>query len=124
MAAINFSSPTFNVGGLASGLDTSTIERQPQVRVHQEQKIEEARQQALRDVNTPLLNLQTAITGLRDVANWGDTQSIDSSDTSRVSAVRTGGAAAGGYEVAVSKLARAAQITQARRPPPPPRTAR
>jgi|tagenome__1003787_1003787.scaffolds.fasta_scaffold20980908_2 flagellar hook-associated protein 2 len=119
MADVNFSTPMFNIGGIASGLDTNAIvsqllavERQPQVRVQQQQRVEEARQQALRDVNTRLLNLQTAVTGLRDVGTWGDTQSIDSSDPSKVSALRTGGAAAGGYQIAVTKLARAAQMTQ------------
>ena len=109
----------FSVGGLASGLDTNTIvdqlmsiERQPQVRIAQQKTIETARQQALRDINTRLVNLDSAIAGLRDVGTWGDVQSIDSSDSTRVSAVRTGGAAAGGYSIGVTRLARAQQMLQ------------
>jgi flagellar hook-associated protein 2 len=109
----------FSVGGLASGLDTNTIvdqlmsiERQPQVRIAQQKTIETARQQALRDINTRLVNLDSAIAGLRDVGTWGDVQSIDSSDATRVSAVRTGGAAAGGYSIGVTRLARAQQMLQ------------
>src|SRR5215468_7838730 len=106
------SSPLFNISGLASGIDTNsivtqlmTIERQPQVRLQQQQTVEAARQQALRDVNTRLSNLQDAIAGLRDVSTWADQQEVDSSDSSHVTALRTGGAAAGGYQIAVSQLA-------------------
>jgi flagellar hook-associated protein 2 len=113
------SSPLFNISGLASGIDTNsivsqlmTIERQPQVRLQQQQTVEAARQQALRDVNTRLSNLQDAIAGLRDVSTWADQQEVDSSDSSHVTATRTGGAAAGGYQIAVTQLARAAQMTQ------------
>ena len=114
MANITDATPNFNVGGLASGLDTNTIvsqlmsiERQPQVRLAQRQTVEAARQQALRDVNTRVLNLQTAIAGLRDVGTWGDQQSVDSSDPTHVTATRTGGAAAGGYQIGITQLARA-----------------
>jgi flagellar hook-associated protein 2 len=111
--------PLFNIGGIASGLDTNTIigqllaiERQPEVRALQQQHVEEARQNALRDVNTRLANLQTAIAGLRDVSTWGDVQSVTSSDAANVGVVRTGGAAPGGYQVQVTQLARAHQVTQ------------
>jgi flagellar hook-associated protein 2 len=119
MSNITDATPSFNVGGLASGLDTNTIitqlmsiERQPQVRLSHRQTIEAARQQTLRDVNTRLLNLQTAITGLRDVATWGDQQTVESSDPTHLTATRTGGAAAGGYQVGITQLARAQQLTQ------------
>src|SRR5215468_10616597 len=112
-------SPLFNISGLASGIDTNSIvsqlmsiERQPQVRLQQQQTVETARQQALRDVNTRLQNLQSAIADLRDPSTWADQQEVDSSDTSLVTAVRTGGAAAGGYQVTVTQLARAQQLTQ------------
>jgi flagellar hook-associated protein 2 len=112
-------SPLFNISGLASGIDTNSIvsqlmsiERQPQVRLQQQQTVEAARQQALRDVNTRLQNLQNAIADLRDPSTWADQQEVDSSDTSLVTAVRTGGAAAGGYQVTVTQLARAQQLTQ------------
>jgi flagellar hook-associated protein 2 len=118
VTASTSAAPLFNIGGIASGLDTNTIigqllaiERQPEVRALQQQHVEEARQNALRDVNTRLTNLQTAIAGLRDVSTWGDVQSVTSSDAANVGVVRTGGAAPGGYQVQVTQLARAHQIT-------------
>jgi flagellar hook-associated protein 2 len=119
VTASTSAAPLFNIGGIASGLDTNTIigqllaiERQPEVRAAQQQQVEEARQNALRDVNTRLTNLQTAITGLRDVSTWGDVQSVTSSDAANLGVVRTGGAAPGGYQVQVTQLARAHQVTQ------------
>jgi flagellar hook-associated protein 2 len=111
--------PSFNVGGLASGLDTNTIvsqlmsiERNPQVLLQQRQAVERARQQALQDVQSRVQNLQTAIAGLTDATAWADVQSVESSDPTKLTATRTGGAAAGAYTIAVSQLARAAQSTQ------------
>jgi flagellar hook-associated protein 2 len=119
VTASTSAAPLFNIGGIASGLDTNTIigqllaiERQPEVRALQQQHVEEARQNALRDVNTRLTNLQTAIAGLRDVSTWGDVQSVTSSDAANLGVVRTGGAAPGGYQVQVTQLARAHQVTQ------------
>jgi flagellar hook-associated protein 2 len=118
LTASTSAAPLFNIGGIASGLDTNTIigqllaiERQPEVRALQQQHVEESRQNALRDVNTRLTNLQTAIAGLRDVSTWGDVQSVTSSDAANVGVVRTGGAAPGGYQVQVTQLARAHQVT-------------
>ena len=106
------------LSGLASGLDSAAIiqqlmaiERQPQVRALQQQRVEEARVTALQDIQTRLSNLSDAIDGLKDAAPWADVQTVESSSTA-VSAVRTGGAAAGAYTVSVSQLARAAQQTQ------------
>ena len=114
------SSPLQNVSGLASGLDTNTlisqllsIEARPQVRIQQKQAVETARQTALRDVQTRLTNLQTAVTGLRDVATWGDSQSVDSSDSTKVVATRTAGAAAGAFALTITDLARADQYKSA-----------
>jgi flagellar hook-associated protein 2 len=113
------SSPLQNIGGLASGLDTNTIitqllqvEAQPKIKLAQHQTVEQARESGLSAVKTSLQSLQTALAGLRDVSTWGDTQSVDSSDSARVVAVRTGGAAAGGYQLSVTRLARAQQLTQ------------
>jgi len=93
----NGASPLFNISGIASGIDTNSlvsqlmqIERQPQVRLQNQQTVEQARQQALRDVNTRLSNLQDAIAGLRDPGTWADQQTVDSSDPTHVTATRTG----------------------------------
>lgn len=111
--------PTINFSGLASGLDTNSIvsqlmaiERNPQVRLQQQQKVEQARQTVLQDIQTRLVNLKTAAAGLRDAATWGDQQTVESSDATKVTAIRTGGAAAGGYSLGISQLARAHQLTQ------------
>src|SRR3954447_11562106 len=115
----SFSTPTFNIGGLASGLDTSSIisqlmsiEQQPKVRLQQKQVVEQARQSTLKDVQTRLKNLQLQVASLRDPGTWNDTQTVDSTDTTKVTATRTGGAAAGGYSLQIVSLARAAQMTQ------------
>ncbi len=119
LSASTSAAPLFNIGGIASGLDTNTIigqllaiERQPETRMAQQQAVETARQNALRDVNTRLTNLQAAVTGLRDIGTWADTQSITSTDATNLDAVRTSGAAPGGYLVQVTQLARAHQVTQ------------
>lgn len=113
-------SPLQNISGLGSGLDTNTlisqllsIEARPQVRIQQKQAVEEVRQTALRDVQTRLTNLKTAVTGLRDVATWGDSQSVDSSDSTKVVATRTAGAAAGAFALTITDLARADQYKSA-----------
>ena len=112
--------PLQNVSGLVSGLDTNalisqllSIEARPQVRIQQKQSVEELRQTALRDVQTRLTNLKTAVTGLRDVATWGDSQSVDSSDSTKVVATRTAGAAAGAFALTITDLARADQYKSA-----------
>jgi flagellar hook-associated protein 2 len=111
--------PNFNVGGLASGLDTSTIvsqlmaiERNPQVLLHQRQLVEEARRQTLQDIQTRVENLQSAIAGIGDVGTWADVQTVESSDLTKLVGTRTGGAAPGAYTLTISQLARAAQATQ------------
>jgi flagellar hook-associated protein 2 len=115
----SFDIPTFNFGGLASGLDTNTIiqqlmsiESQPKVRLQQKQVVEQARQSALKDVQTRLRNLSLQVAGLRDPTAWNDVQTVDSTDTTKLTATRTGGAAAGGYSLQIVALARAAQMTQ------------
>jgi len=109
-----------SIGGLASGLDTASIisglmqiEKQPQVRIQQKIVVEQARQQALRDVLTQLNSLTTAYQNLTDVGTWADTQSVTSSDDARISATRTAGAAPGAYTIDVTQLARANQFTSA-----------
>jgi flagellar hook-associated protein 2 len=112
-------SPTVNFGGLASGLDTNTIvtqlmalESRPKTRLAQQKAVEQARQTTLTDIQTRLRNLSNAVAGLRDAGTWGDQQDVSSADPTKVAVRRTGGAAAGGYSVSVTALARAAQMTQ------------
>ena len=111
--------PIQSISGLASGLDTSTIiselmsiEQEPQTQLQQKITIEQARQTALSNVASSLTSLQSAAQALGDVSTWGDVQTVTSSDTSRVDVIRTGGAAAGSYDVTVDSLASAQQLAQ------------
>src|SRR3954451_990885 len=109
----------FNVGGLASGLDTNSIisqlmqvEQQPVTRLQTRQAVEQARQQALKDVRTRMTSLQTVMQTLSDPTMWADTQTVYSSDSTHLGVASTGGAAAGAYTVSVTRLASADQYTQ------------
>jgi flagellar hook-associated protein 2 len=116
---VSSGTPSLNLGGLASGLDTNAIvqqlmavESRPQQRIQQQTLIEQARQQALKDVNTRIGNLLTAVNALQDPTAWGDVQTVDSSDAVHLAATRIGGAAPGAYTVTVTRLAAADQYTQ------------
>lgn len=109
---------SMSIGGLASGLDTATIirqmmaiERRPQVLLQNKQSLVEARQSLLRDFQSKLRSLQLAAADLRSVALWAQTQGVDSSDPTKVSAAIQTGAAVGGYQLEVTQLASAAQRT-------------
>src|SRR4051794_2315268 len=107
-----------SISGLASGIDTSSlisalmaVEQRPQARIQQRLVIEQGRQQALRDTLTQLNSLKTAYQSITDPAAWADTQTVASDDDAHISAVRTGGAAAGAYAIQITQLARANQFT-------------
>jgi len=89
-----------------------SIERQPQVRVQQQEIIEDARKSALTDIQTRLKNLSDSIATLKDSSTWGDVQTVESSDLTKVTVSRTGGGAAGATSLTVDRLASADQITQ------------
>jgi flagellar hook-associated protein 2 len=104
------------LGGLASGIDTDAvitqlmaIERAPQARLKLKESVLQARQSALTDVNTRLKSLQTAIKDLSAVGTWADTQSLDVSDSTKLTAKRLSGSAPGGHVLNVTQLARAEQ---------------
>jgi flagellar hook-associated protein 2 len=110
--------------GLVSGLDTDSIvtqlmsmERQPRSRMELQQTAVQARQANLRDIASKLGALKTAAADLRSAGAWADTQSIDSSDATKVSARATAGVGPGGYDVAVTQLASAARRTYTYRAP-------
>src|SRR5829696_1233796 len=100
------------LSGLASGMDTEGIisqlmqlEREPATRWTQQKKVTEARESALKDILSRVKNLQTAAKDLKAVTTWADTQTVESSNTAKVTATRVGGAAPGGYSLTVSRLA-------------------
>jgi flagellar hook-associated protein 2 len=109
--------PTINFGGLASGLDTNSmiqqlmaLERRPQVKITQQQKLEEARQKALRDIDSKLEAMLTAAKALRDVGTWQEKQTITSSNEALVGVASNGTPPIGGHTVYVQQLARAHQV--------------
>src|SRR5918994_5801667 len=113
------------LSGLASGLDTASIitslmsvERQPRTRLELRQTAEQARRDALNEVSTKLRSLKLAAADLKSTSIWADTQTVTSSDTTKVDARRTAGAGPGGYELQVTRLASSSQRTYAYASPP------
>ncbi len=110
--------PNFNVGGLPSGLDTNSIvaklmqiEKLPQNRIVQKQTLETTRQADLQAIRTQVTTLTGALASLISPSTWTTSQAITSSDPTHVTASGSG-VPPGGYQIAVSRLARAAQLTQ------------
>jgi flagellar hook-associated protein 2 len=108
------------VGGLASGMDTESIitqlmsiEQAPRTRAARQQVTIQARQDALRQIDTKLTNLKLAAGDLRSAALWSPTQSVTSGTEGVLSARQLTGAAPGGYTVGVSSLAGADSRTYA-----------
>src|SRR5919108_2747701 len=104
------------LGGLTSGLDTQAIidqliavDRQPETRMKLQESALQARQSTLNDVATRLRNLLTAAKDLGSVTTWADTQTLDVSDSSKLTATRQSGAAPGGHDITVTTLARSEQ---------------
>lgn len=106
--------------GLASNLDTDSIIQSllavdgiSRTRLTTSQQAATARQQAINDVESRMKTLRTAAQDLGSSLLWTDTQDVSLTDDKSMSATLTGGAAPGGYTVAVSQLASAAQTTYA-----------
>jgi flagellar hook-associated protein 2 len=102
------------LSGLASGMDTEaiisqlmSIESQPRTRVARQQVAIQARQDALRSIDTKLTTLKLAASDLRSAAQWSPTQTVSSGNESVLAVRRLAGAAPGGYPVTVSALASA-----------------
>jgi flagellar hook-associated protein 2 len=106
------------LGGLASGIDTTSIisqlmaaEKLPRTKLTLSQDATTKRSSLLSDIATKLTALKSANDDLKSVLSWLDTQTVESSDATKVTAVRTAGAAPGSYDVVVSQLASAARNT-------------
>jgi flagellar hook-associated protein 2 len=102
--------------GLASGLDTDSIIQQlmavdqTKITAVQNQKSGvQAHQTALKAVQAKLDALKSAAAALSDAGTWKASQSVVSSDPSKVDVALTSGAGIGGHTVTVSKLASSAQ---------------
>jgi flagellar hook-associated protein 2 len=111
MASVNFV-------GLGSGLDTNAIvsqlmeiERQPRARIERRQAATQARQDALRDIATKLKTLRSAAQALSSMGTWAPTQTVESTDSTRVGARAGGSITPGTYDVSVQQLATTASHT-------------
>jgi flagellar hook-associated protein 2 len=109
-----------SLGGMSSGLDTQTIidqlmaiDRAPETRLKLQTSAAQARQSTLTDVASRVRNLLNTAKDLGSVTTWIETQSLDISDSSKVSATRLSGAAPGGHDVNVTTLARSEQRSYA-----------
>ena len=108
------------IGGIASGMDTESIitqlmsiESAPRTRTARQQVTVQARQDALRQIDTKLTNLKLAAGDLRSASIWTPTQAISSGNESVLTARQLAGAAPGGYTVNVASLASADSRTYA-----------
>lgn len=106
------STPSLALTGLASGLDTGSIVSElmqvnslPEVALKNQQTQVQARKDALTLIQGELQNLKDAADALSDPSLFGETQTVDSSDSSKITATRVSGAGTGGTQLVVSRLA-------------------
>jgi flagellar hook-associated protein 2 len=105
------------LSGLASGVDTSSIvtklmalERRSTLKLTDKQTRNSAEQTALTSIQAKLTALRSAADALKkDSAAWTMTQTIESSDPTRVAVAKISGAGAGGHSIQVDRLASSAQ---------------
>ena len=109
-----------SLGGLSSGLDTQSIidqlmaiDRAPETRMKLQQSALQARQQTLTDIGTRLRNLSDTVKDLGSTVTWANTQSLEVSDSTKLTATRLSGAAPGGHEITSPSLARSEQRSYA-----------
>ena len=102
--------------GLASGLDTDSIiqqlmaiDQQKVTAVSNQQSGVQAHQSLLKAIQTKLDAFKSAAATLSDATTWKASQSVASSDSSKVDVALTAGAGIGGHTITVSKLASSAQ---------------
>jgi flagellar hook-associated protein 2 len=114
--------PPVQITGLASGLNTNqiiselmSIQEQPLIRLQSEESGVNALNSNLGSIQTALRGLVTSAQALSNTQLFSDTQTVTSSNSGIVSASTTSGVGAvvGGYQVAVTGMASAAEGTWA-----------
>jgi flagellar hook-associated protein 2 len=107
-----------NITGLASGLDSNSIisalmslERAPVTSLTNEQTKLTAQKQQLTTLQSTLQQLSFAAAELSSPTLFKPSQSVTSSDPTRVTGTSSTGAGVGGYQVNVTQLANSAQRT-------------
>lgn len=118
--SVNTSSTStpITITGLASGIETSAIikslvdaEKIPISRLSVQQEKIEAQQEQLRTLQSSLQQLSFSVEEFALPSLFETSQEATSSESLRVAATVTSGAAVGGYEVEVTQLASSAQRT-------------
>jgi flagellar hook-associated protein 2 len=106
------------LSGLASGIDTTSvvnalmaIAKQPQTALQHKRDQANARATALGAVQAELDALKGAIDDLSSPGLFADVQTVDSSDSTKITASRVSGAGTGGTQIVVSRLASSQQRT-------------
>jgi flagellar hook-associated protein 2 len=108
------------MSGLVSGIDTGSIidqlmavEKIPRTKITNDQAVDNKKVSLYTDLSTKLTALKTANDDLSSALTWLDTQDVESTDTTKFTVSRTGGAPPGGYDVSVDQLASAERQTYA-----------
>jgi flagellar hook-associated protein 2 len=106
------------VSGLASGLNTSSIiaalmsvEREPVTHLTNDEARLQAEQTQLASIQSSLQQLSFSAAEFALPSLYETSQTVTSSEPTRVEAAVTGGAGIGGYEIEVTQLANSAQRT-------------
>jgi flagellar hook-associated protein 2 len=106
------------MSGLVSGLDTASIidqlmaaEKIPRTKITNDQAVDNKKISIYNDLGTKLTALKSANDDLSSALTWIDTQDVESTDTTKFTVSRTGGAPPGGYDVSVDQLASAERQT-------------
>jgi flagellar hook-associated protein 2 len=107
-----------NFTGIASGLNTNeiisallSVERAPIARLSNEQTTLEGQREQLQSLKSSLMQLTFQAQELGSPLLFKTSQTVESSEPTRIAATTTAGAAVGGYEVNVTQLANSAQRT-------------
>ena len=106
------------LSGLASGIDTSAVvdalmnvAKQPQTALTHKKAQASARATALGAIKAELNGVKGLADALRSPGLFANTQTVDSSDTSKITATRLSGAGTGGTQIVVQRLASSQQRT-------------
>lgn len=107
----------FSIGGIASGLDTSSmiqqlmqVERQPVMRIQQRQSALRKVDEAWGEVVTKVQAFRSALDNVRDPSDWTSFLSASSSNEGAVEVTATGGGDPGSLNFTVSSLAAQHQV--------------
>ena len=119
MASTSVTDPlNMGLSGLASGIDTSAVvdalmnvAKQPQTALTHKKAQASARATALGAIKAELNGVKGLADALRSPGLFANTQTVDSSDTSKITATRLSGAGTGGTQIVVQRLASSQQRT-------------